>query len=579
MIKHTNILMALAVASALSACGGGGGGGGSSAPATTPPPVVTPPPEVTPPPATVTSDLNNDCSGVGCGSGTSTAYLGSGTGIWAYTNNTGASKTVNVGVTGLNNNGVNVVITNPTATAMTLPTGSGTGTLASVSKSPLKAMVGVDAPVKESERIQYVNYVNHNFKEYLSTSQRKYALSYNQAQAVQAVAPKAAVYAVNDTLSVKTTDTGTYTPVATTLKAKAQMANGGYAHIWVETAEIAKLDQTQIDDLLADFATNTNNIVGMTTGVVGDYWGNQIKANNQSILLDGTEKDIHIVITNLTPDGQPFGIIGYFWALNDIKTAIHPASNGKLMFFIDSETLAYNKPSGKNSVGYTTIVTTLAHEFQHMIHFYQKNAVMDVQDDTWTDEMTSVMVEDVVGSKLVSPSANTLTRSGGRFSNWLNNTVCEVGKWYGNTATSDGCDVYSSYATHAAFGAYLVRQYGVGILQKIATGNKVGFDSVDSAIQSVNAGHTLATALKNFYASAYVNDTVNSYGFPALADAQYPLNAIVPSSYNPTLKSYSVLPATLRAYSSVSMLKGKKTGDYTDTITLPAGASVAVVVK
>lgn len=556
----------------LTACGGGGGGGGDSGTSsTTTGGTTTPPAPVT----TATSDLTGDCTGVGCGASSATAYAATGTGIWSYTNNTGADKIVNVGVSNLNNNNVSLVLTNPTNTAATLASGYDGGIATTVNMSEFTPMASMmeEVPHTESEQAKYISSFNHDFKGHLQNL-RKYALAYNQVN----VQPVKTAFNIGDTTSFKTTDTGSYSPVATTLKAKGTASNGANVYIWVRTSEIAKLNQATIDNLLADYATGTENILTNVLANIGDYWGNQVAAGNQSMLLDMTEKDIHIVVSNLTPDNQPFGTIGYFWALNNIKSSVHPASNGKLMFFVDSETLAYSQNEGKASTGYVTVVTTLAHETQHMNHFYYKNAINDVQADTWEDELASVMAEELIGSKILG-SNNIVTRSGGRFAGWLNATQCEIGYWYGNTAASNGCTLYSSYNTHAAFGAYLQRNYGTNFLKQYVQSAATGKVALDAVIKTYNANDSFESAVSKFNVSAYVNDPVSGYGFPAVSGNGVSLPMLQPSTYYPSMKSYTTLPASIPAYGSVAQLLGKKSGVYQGAITVPNGVKVTLVVK
>lgn len=77
--------------------------------------------------------------------------------------------------------------------------------------------------------------------------------------------------------------------------------------------------------------------------------------------------------------GNVPGVGGYFSASDSYPKAINPTSNERKMFFINAESSA---------PGTSYFDTTLAHEFQHMIHFN-----MNPSANTWVDEGTSVLAE------------------------------------------------------------------------------------------------------------------------------------------------------------------------------------------
>ena len=51
--------------------------------------------------------------------------------------------------------------------------------------------------------------------------------------------------------------------------------------------------------------------------------------------------------------------------------------------------------------GPSVIIGTLAHEFQHMIHFYQKPVVRDADSESWLNEMASEVAEDLIADKMM----------------------------------------------------------------------------------------------------------------------------------------------------------------------------------
>ncbi|GAB4529791.1 MAG: immune inhibitor A [Anaerolineae bacterium] len=87
----------------------------------------------------------------------------------------------------------------------------------------------------------------------------------------------------------------------------------------------------------------------------------------------GVDNDprVHIFIGNVP------GVGGYFYSINEYSKLINPYSNEKEMFFINIKALW----SGGNRLDTNRLESILAHEFQHMIHWYN-----DANEETWVNE-------------------------------------------------------------------------------------------------------------------------------------------------------------------------------------------------
>jgi hypothetical protein len=94
----------------------------------------------------------------------------------------------------------------------------------------------------------------------------------------------------------------------------------------------------------------------------------------------GPDDDPHITILN-TP-AIPFG--GYFSSEDEFPKAVDPYSNERQMIYIN-----VGAGSQPGTVFYNA---TLAHEFQHMIHWYWHPS-----DDSWTNEGMSVLAQHING--------------------------------------------------------------------------------------------------------------------------------------------------------------------------------------
>jgi immune inhibitor A len=95
----------------------------------------------------------------------------------------------------------------------------------------------------------------------------------------------------------------------------------------------------------------------------------------------GVDRDVHVSILHATGLGK--GVAGYFSASDEVTTAVNKYSNQREMFYIDPSSM---KPNTQFYDG------TLAHEFQHMIHWNE-----DRNETTWLNEGCSELASFVNG--------------------------------------------------------------------------------------------------------------------------------------------------------------------------------------
>jgi len=93
----------------------------------------------------------------------------------------------------------------------------------------------------------------------------------------------------------------------------------------------------------------------------------------------GVDGDPHLIILH----GRFSEAAGYFSSLNQVPRAVNPYSNQREMFFMNTDAMDIN------SIYY---LSTLAHEFQHMIHWSR-----DPLGSTWVDEGMAQMSEQING--------------------------------------------------------------------------------------------------------------------------------------------------------------------------------------
>lgn len=174
--------------------------------------------------------------------------------------------------------------------------------------------------------------------------------------------------------------------IPATLK-KIVTEHGKTVKIWVaddcwEGAPAGKANyvtQAMVDALADKFLRSgaDNDIYEWVTAIFGAEWGEHSFPE-----MIGENNQIHILLYDIDNDNSTTGgVLGYFWGKDNFKKSVMPNSNERVMFYIDAVLLATPDWAGE-------IVSTLAHELQHMVHFYQKIVLKNARvSDTWINEM------------------------------------------------------------------------------------------------------------------------------------------------------------------------------------------------
>lgn len=388
-----------------------------------------------------------------------------------------------------------------------------------------------------------------------------------------------------------------------------------------------------------------NDIYGYVTAMLGTEWfGAGLSATTKdglqyTDLLGGTGR-IHIVLADLNPTADPAqryfggGLQGYFHSWNN---AIGYGSNERVLFAIDANSLANPDSDGnKGTVDATPtwslessyypndVVSTLAHEFQHMIQFYQKNVRNNqwASGHDWFNEMASMAVEDLVADKLGVQGPRGLP--GSQYTTLP--VAPDVGIRQGRLPMFNGThesvplqawpqfgsgNPLPNYANAYAFGAWLTRNYGGpafwrDVVQSAAPGIQAVIDAVN---QHGGVGETYASLVRKWgqavlflsstqvpmaYASA---EAGAGFAFDAVGGVIFKTGSINLANYYRTdadgfyykqgedyLFGPSIWPRpptsgdTLGAGATWIWSSGQTSGTWSRTITLPPYIAATVVV-
>jgi len=207
-------------------------------------------------------------------------------------------------------------------------------------------------------------------------------------------------------------------------------------------------------------------------------------------------KKVNIVIYDIGNDSANGGIVGYFSTKDYYLDGVTKYSNSGKFLYIDSY-------FANNYLGLS--VSTLAHEFQHLIHFGMKKIRHGLSSATWYNEMLSMLAEDYVHKKLGINDGGNLSRRLSRFVK----SYFDVGLEYRTDK------VLESYASAYAFGAWLVREYGgEDLLRELSQNAAVNLASVVQAVSVVNGKETSIGSLLGEYTQACVFNKELVYDYP-----------------------------------------------------------------
>ena len=283
--------------------------------------------------------------------------------------------------------------------------------------------------------------------------------------------------------------------------------------------------QEMVDAVAERFlrAGPNNDVYDWVTTIFGAPWGeHDVPGGDGQPLLIPAEAagEIHVFLFDIESDGYVTGsrIVGYFTRLHQLlRQPDHPLirhSLERLAFFMDSPFLA-------TAEGETWEVTdrlprawlgTLAHEFQHMIHYYQKPVVRDAISESWLNEQASEVAEDLVADKLMvdgprgvaydDATAGEPGNRRGRLPDYNLYNDIQVTAWDGYLA---------NYSINYALGAYLARNYGGAALYgDIVQSGRSGVGAVEAAVRNHGNDESFLDLLTNWGAATLLSDNTDA---------------------------------------------------------------------
>jgi len=548
----------LAVAMSLSACGGGGGGGGGGVAV---PVAATPPAAVKPTDGAPVSTSCSSCSQVEVAT-----FSGAGTSIWQGVNKSQVSADVPLSISGLDGQTVTLVLTNESASDQSM------GGLVVRSNSE-RSIVASKSALQADDRAEAQNMAIGEFNR--AGFDRLLGAPSKDAMALSKSVAASPPYAVADERQIYLYDHSRRTVKLVTQRSAS---DGTPVNLWVEVSELSPSRITaELAQRMEDKFAAPGGIYDLLVRTGGPLWGEHPFGE----LIAGSGQPVDIFLVNFDGNAKPYGLIGYFWGMNNFKkdSGDRSWSNESLSLYLDTESLYLDGETGVKQ-----IATTMAHEGMHMQNFYRRSVKMGAKYAfaTWLEEMSALMMEDWASFN-IDPSHNAIRDA--RFPYYLayngaGSYNCMLSEW---TPMGANCE---SYALNGSFGGFLNRQLGLDFYQSLlnSTGIEDSTAILETAIKSKRPDSGTAQELRRFSATAAgvipLGAGLADYSMPARSEGGFSLPAIDPSSLGRDKRSLpQAVPDWLRKTGSFPLVRPNVKGTYTETVRVPAGTTLSVVVN
>ncbi len=269
-------------------------------------------------------------------------------------------------------------------------------------------------------------------------------------------------------------------------------AVGTNCYIFVENASWnTRVDSAAVDSILLYFNSKTpaNPSMGIFATDTSAF-GNPPNVDNDPKII------ILLLDIKDTYSGSGGFVEGYFSSFNEVNPSQlgYSTSNFAEMFYIDTNPLNLRTSGGLESG-----ISTLAHEFQHMIHF-----IHDPHEITFVNEGCSVLAEVNCGFPIYDPAL---------YANEPNHYLLD---W----RSGDLTHVLNDYSRAARFFVYLRDQVGIGVFKKIVANTQHGTAGIDSGLVAYGSPLRFNEILQDWFIANILDDrsvdSLYGYSYPKL---------------------------------------------------------------
>jgi immune inhibitor A len=247
-----------------------------------------------------------------------------------------------------------------------------------------------------------------------------------------------------------------------------------HVYMWVE--EDVSFDR---DDLIAAADLFEEHTYPTNRAFFGSEWS------------PGVDNDPHLSILHARGLGSTVG--GYYSSANEFVSAVREDSNEMEMFFVNMDGVRINS-SFYNGL--------LAHEFQHMIHWYH-----DRNEETWVNEGFSELASYLNGFDVGSLDWEFVSEPDLQLNSW----------------TEGPGAARPNYGAAYLFTSYFLDRFGPEATQALVAHPENSLASVDRVLEELDTGLTHEEIFADWVVANLLDD-------PAIADGRYGYADIDPAS-------------------------------------------------
>jgi len=341
----------------------------------------------------------------------------------------------------------------------------------------------------EVNSVQNITYVEHTAP-YNTRRVNSSSLIFNTERASKVTKPEK-MYSKGDWKYI--------TDIRRNRNSKATMVyEGEYCYIW--TYDDENRDSILNDSEIEAFAKKFDVIYREETALCGPKYNGETVYNN---VINPNAK-ISLMLCDIGQDEALGDWYGYFTQNNYfIKEAVRD-SNEMEIIFVDSYYAKRGDRGGE-------LFSTIAHEFNHLLNFCNKELKYGLQENIWYTEMLAMLCEDFFEEDLGLDDEHGVKQR--LFNGFVKGSY---NKGFGNWVNED-VFVSSNYANAYAFGAFLARNYGgARLIHEIMTNEYVNEESVVNAVNKINGTELTFDDLLNDFPLILINTKNQNSNEPSL---------------------------------------------------------------
>jgi hypothetical protein len=274
-----------------------------------------------------------------------------------------------------------------------------------------------------------------------------------------------------------------------------------WAYYYIEDDYLNSLsveEKNQLKEIIKKLGKSFDQeIYPKLTKLLGDIWSPGVDNDSR----------ITILFTKLID-----GVGGYFNAGDEMMLAQNNASNVREMIYLSTDFLLDKE-----------LKSYVAHEFQHLISYNQKERNQNKTEDVWLNELRSEYVSTFLGYDTEDYNNSNLKARIEKFLQYPSDPLTE---WRGR--------LYD-YLPINLLAQYFADHYGNGFFSQLTRNSEVGIDSINIALSTAGGNNDFIETFGNLMIGLYLNDAQEEieYGF---------LNYFLRDIHVPPTAQYEVFP-------------------------------------